>query len=176
MHPWHDIPTREPGQPWVNAIIEIPQGSRNKYEVDKATGLLRLDRVLHSSMHYPVNYGILPRTQGPDSDPFDCLVFTEQPIQPLTLVRVRIFGVMRMIDQGVDDDKLMAVVTTDPAFAHIQSPIDLPPHTLTELRYFFEGYTDLEGKVVTIPGFDGPERALEILAEAEALYQASFGK
>src|ERR1041384_5047856 len=144
MHPWHDcyidstlIKKSFP------AIIEIPKGSTNKYELDKETGLLRLDRVLYSAVHYPADYGFIPRTYCDDGDPLDVLVLGQEPVFPLTLVEARAIGVMRMRDEKGTDDKIVAVSVRDPAFAHFVDKAELPAHVLRELRRFFEDYKGL---------------------------------
>src|SRR5574339_156727 len=127
-NPWHGAHYGENAPLAVNAVIEIPKGSRSKYEVDKATGLLRLDRVIYSSFHYPINYGFIPQTLGQDNDPLDILVICSQSIQPLCLVDATVIGNMQMIDNGTMDDKIIAVATKDPSVNHIASIEDLPPH------------------------------------------------
>jgi inorganic pyrophosphatase len=173
MHLWHHLsPGKNPPQ-WLTAVIEICKGSRAKYEVHKQTGLLVLDRVLHSSVHYPVNYGIIPRTLAEDDDPLDILVLCLEGIQPGTLAYVEVIGVMNMIDQGVPDDKIIGVVTTDPSVNTLRFP-DLPAHFKAELAHFFETYTDLENKTVTVPGFQGPEAAFAIIEASLTRYSKSF--
>src|SRR5687767_5380667 len=133
-HPWHGAHYGSKAPQRVNALIEIPQGSRAKYEVDKDTGLLRLDRVIYSSFHYPINYGFIPRTLGQDGDPLDILVLCSQPIQPLCLVEAMVIGNMQMIDTGTMDDKIIAVALKDPSVNHIKSVDDLPVHFMNELK------------------------------------------
>ena len=152
-HPWHGVHYGENAPRTVNAIIEIPQGSRAKYEIDKASGLLKLDRVIYSSFHYPVNYGFIPQTLGKDNDPLDILVLCSQSIQPLCLVEANVIGNMQMIDNGVPDDKIIAVAAKDPSVNHYTRTEDLPQHFLLELRNFFEQYKVLENKIVEIDNF-----------------------
>src|SRR5678809_1686375 len=140
LHPWHGASYGDMLPNAVNAIIEIPQGSRTKYEVDKETGLLKLDRVVYSSFHYPVNYGFIPKTLGLDGDPLDILVLCSQPIQPLCLVKATVIGNMQMIDQGTQDDKIIAVATKDPSVNHYRNVKELPQHFLLELKNYFEQY------------------------------------
>src|SRR6185369_13118754 len=132
------------------AIIEIPRGSKAKYELDKATGMLRLDRVLYSSVYYPANYGFIPRTLGDDHDPLDILVISQIEIEPLCIVRAQVIGVMRMIDSGEGDDKIIAVAADDKSVSHIQDVAQVPEHFHSELRHFFEEYKRLENKTVLV--------------------------
>lgn len=175
-HPWHGASYGERAPATVNALIEIPQGSRAKYEVDKATGLLRLDRVIYSSFHYPVNYGFIPRTLGMDNDPLDILVLCSQPIQPLCLVEANVIGNMQMIDSGQADDKIIAVAAKDPSVNYITSMEALPQHFLLELRNFFEQYKVLENKKVVIDHFQDSNAAHKIIADAIDYYKETFSK
>src|SRR6187551_1150692 len=149
-HPWHGVSPGEYAPEKVNALIEIPQGSRSKYEVDKESGLLKLDRVIYSSFHYPINYGFIPQTYGDDKDPLDILVLTSLPVQPLTLMEAKVIGVMQMIDSGDADDKLISVANHDPAVNHYNNIEELPKHFFEELRHFFEEYKKLENKTVKV--------------------------
>lgn len=158
----------------MNALIEIPQGSRAKYEVDKATGLLRLDRVIYSSFHYPVNYGFIPQTLGQDGDPLDILVLCSQSIQSLCLVDAIVIGNMQMIDSGQTDDKIIAVAAKDPSVSHYRKMEDLPDHFLLELRNFFEQYKVLENKKVAIDNFQDLETACAIVQDAINYYRENF--
>jgi inorganic pyrophosphatase len=173
-HPWHGTHYGEEAPRKVNAMIEIPQGSRAKYEVDKATGLLRLDRVIYSSFHYPVNYGFIPQTLGQDGDPLDILVLCSQSIQSLCLVDATVIGNMQMIDSGQVDDKIIAVASKDPSVNHYSKMEDLPQHFLLELRNFFEQYKVLEDKKVEIDNFQDKETAYKIIQEAIDFYQENF--
>lgn len=173
-HPWHGAHYGEKAPKVVNALIEIPQGSRAKYEVDKTTGLLKLDRVIYSSFHYPVNYGFIPQTLGHDNDPLDILVLCSQSIQSLCLVEVKVIGNMQMIDQGQIDDKIIAVAAKDPSVNHYQKMDDLPQHFLLELRNFFEQYKVLEDKKVEIDNFQDRDTACKIIQEAIVLYKETF--
>src|SRR5436309_10324772 len=165
-HPWHGISYGESSPRIVNAVIEIPQGSRTKYEIDKETGLLRLDRVIYSSFHYPVNYGFIPQTLGHDNDPLDILVLCSQSIQSLCLVQATVIGNMQMIDSGEKDDKIIAVATKDPSVNHISSIGEMPKHFIAELRNYFEQYKVLENKQVIIEDFQEKEIAYQIIDEA----------
>jgi inorganic pyrophosphatase len=174
LHPWHGADTGKQAPEKVNALIEIPQGSRTKYEIDKASGLLKLDRVIYSSFHYPVNYGFIPQTLGHDGDPLDILVLCSQPIQSLCLVEATVIGNMQMIDSGEKDDKIIAVATKDPSVNHISSMEELPRHFINELRNYFEQYKVLENKQVYIEDFQEKELAYGIILEAIEFYKKTF--
>lgn len=176
LHPWHGVEPGEQAPRIVNAIIEIPQGSRAKYEIDKPTGLLKLDRIIYSSFYYPTNYGFIPQTYGDDKDPLDILVITTQPVQPLTLMEAKIIGVMQMIDNGDSDDKLIAVAANDPGVNHYNNIEQLPPHFFSELRHFFEEYKKLENKTVVVEEFGDKATALEIVDQAIKSYKDHFKK
>lgn len=175
-HPWHGVDPAFQPPDLVDALIEIPRGSRAKYEADKATGLLRLDRVLYASVYYPVNYGFVPRTLVQDGDPLDVLVISLADIAPLTLVRCRIVGLMRMADSGVPDDKLLSVALADPSVQHCQDIGDVPEYLCRELKNFFEEYKKLEGRQTLVDGFLGREAALPILQEALQRYRGKFSQ
>ena len=146
LHPWHGAGYGDKAPATVNALIEIPQGSRCKYEIDKKTGLLKLDRVIYSSFHYPVNYGFIPQTLGEDNDPLDILVMCSESIQPLCLVEATVIGNMQMIDSGEKDDKIIAVASKDPSVNHITNITELPAHFIAVLKNYFEQYKVLENK------------------------------
>ena len=172
MHPWHDLPAfQRPDASVFNAVIEVPKGSKVKYELDKASGLLRVDRILHSSVIYPANYGFVPQTFCDDDDPLDVLVINSEPVTPLALVRARAVGLMRMEDDGRMDDKLIAVHVDDPAFVDYSDLSQLPQHLAREMRRFFEDYKVLEGKRVIVDDFLGPAEAIEVLQAAIASYR-----
>ncbi|MBI5545085.1 MAG: inorganic diphosphatase [Deltaproteobacteria bacterium] len=172
MHAWHDIYLDEKQvENSFPVVIEVPRGSKNKYELDKETGFLRLDRVLYSAVHYPANYGFLPRTFCDDGDPLDALVLGQEPVVPLTIVEARAIGVMRMRDDKGIDDKIIAVCVSDPAFAEYSDHSQLPSHTLKEIRRFFEDYKTLENKQVVVESFLGPQQALEIIRESLTMYK-----
>ena len=173
-HPWHGAHYGEKAPAAVNALIEIPQGSRSKYEVDKYTGLLKLDRVIYSSFHYPINYGFIPQTLGKDNDPLDILVICSQSIQSLCLVEANVIGNMQMIDNGIPDDKIIAVAAKDPSVNHITKMEELPQHFLLELRNFFEQYKVLENKKVEIDNFQDKPTAYKIIKDAITLYKEKF--
>ncbi|MFL5740556.1 MAG: inorganic diphosphatase [Flavisolibacter sp.] len=174
LHPWHGASYGKKAPEVVNAMIEIPQGSRTKYEIDKETGLLKLDRVIYSSFHYPVNYGFIPQTLGHDNDPLDILVLCSQSIQPLCLVQATVIGNMQMIDSGEKDDKIIAVATKDPSVNHISSIGEMPKHFIAELRNYFEQYKVLENKQVIIEDFQEKEIAYQIIDEAINFYKQKF--
>ncbi|MFN3951663.1 MAG: inorganic diphosphatase [Thermaurantimonas sp.] len=174
-NPWHFVDNQADFlKSTVNAIIEIPKGSRAKYELDKETGLLTLDRVLYSSVYYPANYGFIPQTFCDDNDPLDVLVISQIETVPLCLVEARIIGVMRMLDQGEADDKIIAVAAGDPSVSHLKTIHELPPHMIAELRAFFEDYKKLENKEVKVEEFLDVHVALQILKEAIDLYDRTF--
>ena len=170
MHAWHDVPWGSDLRDFFHVIVEIPEGSKVKYELDKATGLLRADRVLYSAVHYPANYGFIPRTYCDDGDPLDALVLCQAALQPLSMVRCRAIGVLPMTDDKGADDKIIAVAIDDPQFASYRDIADLPPHLLDELKRFFLDYKVLEHKEVSIEAIEGHARAERIIEEAIRLY------
>lgn len=175
-HPWHGVPYGENAPRVVNAVIEIPQGSRAKYEIDKDSGLLKLDRVIYSSFYYPCNYGFIPQTLGDDKDPLDILVITSLPVQALCIMEAKVVGVMQMIDNGDGDDKIIAVAANDPGVNHYNNMEELPPHFFSELRHFFEEYKRLENKKVIVEEFGDKSTALKVIQNAIDLYKESFQK
>lgn len=175
-HPWHDLPTFDPDSPGVfHAVIEIPKGSKVKYELDKRSGLLRVDRILYSSVVYPANYGFVPRTWCDDDDPLDVLVLNSEPVQSLSILRARPIALMHMEDDGRRDDKVLAVHVDDPAFADITSETQLPRHVQRQIRRFFEDYKALEQRVVIVEDLLSAEEARVALDQAVAGYAARFG-
>ncbi len=174
LHPWHGVNYGEMAPRIVNAVIEIPQGSRAKYEIDKPSGLLKLDRVIYSSFYYPCNYGFIPQTYGGDKDPLDILVITSQSIVPMCLVTAKVIGVMQMVDGGDADDKIIAVAAHDPSINYINNIEELPKHFFEELRHFFQEYKRLENKSVVVEEFQDKSTALRIVQEAIDFYKENF--
>ncbi len=173
-HHWHDVPTGEGAPEEFNALIEIPKGSKVKYELDKDTGLLKVDRILYSSVVYPANYGFIPRTLGDDDDPLDLLVVMQEPVQALSVMRVRPIGLMHMVDEGQDDEKIICVHLDDPEYQAFEHYEQLPVHRMYELQRFFQDYKVLEGKEVDVGHFEGPEEAVDAVRHAMGLYQKHF--
>ena len=174
LHPWHGASFGEEAPQVVNALIEIPQGSRCKYEIDKTTGLLKLDRVIYSSFHYPVNYGFIPKTLGEDNDPLDILVMCSEAIQALCLVQARVIGNMQMIDSGDKDDKIISVAVNDPSVNHINNIHELPAHFIAVLKNYFEQYKVLENKKVEIDEFQDRQTAYTVIENSISLYKKKF--
>ncbi len=174
MNPWHDVSLGDKFPDIIRAIIEIPKGSKNKYEIDKESGMIKVDRVLFSSMHYPANYGFIPKSYCGDNDPLDILVLGQEPVPPLTLMMAKPIGVMKMVDQGASDDKIIAVHANDPEYADFNSIYELPKHRLQELRRFFEDYTALENKTVVVKDFFDREEAIKVINESIELYKKTF--
>ena len=172
FNPWHAVSPGKDGPQIVDAIIEIPKGSRSKYELDKETGMLRLDRILYSAVYYPANYGFIPRTYCDDKDPLDIIVLTQAKVLPMCIMRAKVIGVMRMVDGGEMDDKIIAVSPDDMSINHIESIDDLPDHLLRELRAFFEDYKKLENKTVEVEDFQAKEVAYEIINQSFKDYEA----
>lgn len=170
MHPWHDVAIGDRAPEIVPVVVEVPKGSKTKYELDKKSGLIRVDRILFSSVHYPANYGFIPQTYCDDHDPLDALVLGQEEIVPLAIVSARPIGVMKMIDQGEEDDKIIAVHIDDPEYAHYHSIRELPPHRMEEVRRFFMDYKVLERKSVTVEDFLDRDQALPIVQRAIEFY------
>lgn len=173
-NPWHEVEIGNNQPDIVQAIIEIPKGSKAKYELDKTTGMLRLDRVLYSSVFYPANYGFIPKTYGDDHDPLDILVLSQIDIQPLCIVNAKVIGVMGMIDNGEADDKIIAVAANDMSVSHINDIGELPKHLISELKNFFEDYKKLENKTVRVDEFQDGATAKKIIQQAISDYKKMF--
>lgn len=170
-HPWHCIENGNDAPAFVKAVIEIPRYSKGKYELDKSSGLLRLDRVLFSSVHYPANYGFIPQSYSDDNDPLDILVICSIDVYPLCIVDAKVIGAMEMIDGDEKDDKIIAVAKNDMSVNYINDLSELPPHTLVELKRFFEDYKKLEHKNVIVEQFMDKERAYKIVIDSLKMYQ-----
>jgi inorganic pyrophosphatase len=170
------VPLPDDPAAWFPAYIEIPKGSKVKYELDKATGLLMVNRVLYSAVYYPANYGFVPRTYCPDGDPLDVLVLGQEPVAPGVLLRARAIGVMPMRDEKGQDDKIIAVHQDDPEYVSYRDISELPQHRLRELQRFFLDYKVLEGAEVEVDAPHGVGKALSVLREAIALYQKEKAK
>lgn len=171
LNAWHSVPFGEDAPKVVNAIIEIPKDSKAKYELDKETGFIKLDRVLFSAVHYPANYGFIPQTYCDDKDPLDILVLSSVEAVPLCLIDAKVIGVMRMVDNNEQDDKIIAVAKNDKSVNHISELEDLPQHTMDQIKRFFEDYKKLENKVVKVEKFLGRLEAYKIIEEAIQLYK-----
>lgn len=169
-HPWHDVPVGPDAPDVFQAVIEIPQGCKVKYELDKETGLLRVDRMLYSSVVYPANYGFIPRSYGDDKDPLDVLVLAQEEVDPLCILRARPIGMMSMLDEEQEDAKIICIHLDDPAFNDFWHIKELPDHTLRELKRFFQDYKILENKSVRVQDFFGPERAKTVVNQSFELY------
>lgn len=176
IHPWHDVKFGEKAPEIVKSIIEIPKGSRAKYELDKETGLLKLDRVLFSSVNYPANYGFIPRTLGDDHDPLDILVISQINVEPLCIVDAKVIGAMRMMDNNEADDKIIAVAAYDVSMNHINDIHELPQYFVRELERFFEDYKKLEHKSVKVKQFQDKTVGMQIINQSIQLYQEKYGR
>jgi len=180
IHPWHDVMPGEHLPQEFNAVIEIPFGSSVKYELDKMSGLIRLDRMLYSAAYYPANYGFIPQTLAEDGDPLDCLVLCQEAVVPLTLMRARTIGLMTMVDTGRKDHKVIAVASDDPEFNTYREADELPPHRLRMLQRFFQDYKALEGKSVEVDEIQHAASAHPIIEAALSAYshqrRAGFNK
>jgi len=174
FNPWHNVSPGNKLPGIVNGIIEIPKGTRAKYELDKDSGLLRLDRVLYSSVYYPANYGFIPQSYCEDKDPLDILILSQIDVVPMCIVPAKIIGVMRMLDNGEADDKIIAVSEGDPSVSHINDISELPAHFISEMRSFFEDYKKLEKKTVVVEDFLNRETAIRILQDSFKLYDEMF--
>ena len=173
-HPWHDLSPGDQVPRQFNAVIEIPLGSNIKYELDKGSGLIRMDRVLYSAVFYPANYGFIPRTLAEDHDPLDVLVLCQHPVVPLTVMHARAIGLMTMIDSGEKDHKIIAVATADPEYNSYHDASELPPHRLIMVRRFFQDYKQLERKAVEVDEILPAAAAYPIIEDALAQYAIKY--
>ena len=171
LHPWHSVSLGKNAPEYVRAIIEIPKGSKQKYEIDKESGLLMLDRVMSSAVFYPANYGFLPQTYCDDKDPLDIFVLGQDPVYPMSIMNARVVGAMKMIDGGEGDDKILAVHADDPQYKHIETLEQVNPHVLREIDQFFRTYKALEKKVVEVKNWVSKAEALQIIRDSVALYE-----
>ena len=171
MHAWHDVSPGNDLPRDFQAVIEIPLGSNVKYELDKASALLRVDRIIHSAVYYPANYGFIPQTYAEDDDPLDVLVLCQEAVQPLALIQARAIGLMTMVDSGASDDKVIAVATNDPEFNNYVEARDLPPHRLLVLKRFFSDYKQLEGKQVQVEDIRPAYAAITVIEKALVRYK-----
>lgn len=171
---WHEISPKRIAPEDFIAVIEIPKGSKNKYELDKETGFIVLDRILHTSTHFPANYGLIPRTYGDDLDPLDVLVLCSESLNPLTLVRCYPIGVIHMLDSGKHDEKIIAIPFNDPAYNTYTDITDLPPHTYQEMTHFFTVYKQLEDKKTVAEEVGNRATAIEIIKAAQQSYIEKF--
>ncbi len=174
MNLWHDIPAN--GEVGLNVIVEIPKGSRVKYELDKKTGLIKFDRVLYSPMHYPTNYGFVPQTLWEDGDPLDVLVIAYEPLAPGTLVESRPIGFLEMEDSGENDIKILAVPLNDPRFKNTKDISNLEPHLLDEIKHFFKVYKDLQNKKTEVGEWKGVKEVKDIIEKSLTLYEGMSRK
>ena len=173
---WHDIDKKRITPTDFVAVIEIPKGSKKKYELDKETGLIILDRVLYTSTHYPANYGFIPRSYGDDEDPRDVLVLCSQALEPMTLVRCYPIGYISMLDGGRNDEKIIAIPFADPTYNKYRDITDLPPHIFDEMRHFFKVYKELEDKETVAGEVNGKDAAVKVISDALAHYEETFTK
>jgi inorganic pyrophosphatase len=174
IHPWRDLPPGKHPPEEVTAVIEIPSGSRNKYELDKDSGLMRLDRVLYSAVHYPGDYGFIPRTLHEDGDPCDILVLVNEPTFPGCQIDARPIGVLMMLDRGEPDDKILAVPSNDPYYSEYFDIADIPQHYLKEVEHFFHIYKDLEGRRVQTVGWEKSVKAMRVITDSITRYAETY--
>jgi inorganic pyrophosphatase len=175
-NPWHDVNIGKEAPEEVHAIIEIPKNSTLKYELDKETGLMKLDRVLYSAVHYPGDYGFIPQTYWNDDDPMDIIILSSFPVYPRTIVKVRPIGVIQMVDAAENDAKIIAVYVGDPRYDGYRDMTDIPPHTLLELRHFFETYKQLQNRKVKVLSIQHASKARQFISEGMKKYKIKFSK
>lgn len=174
MNIWHDIDFSKITPEKFISVIEIPRGGKNKYELDKETGMLKLDRVLYTSTHYPANYGFIPKTYAEDNDPLDVLVLCQEPIVPMTLVEARPIGMLNMIDDDENDEKIIAVPVNDPSYSCYNDISELPAHLFEEISHFFEVYKILENKSTAVKEVSGRESAVKCISASIERYKSKF--
>ncbi len=174
MNIWHDIDPSRITPEKFTAIIEIPKGSKSKYELDKETGFLKVDRILYTSTHYPANYGLIPRTYADDGDPLDVLVLCSEHIYPMTLVECYPIGVLSMTDSGSNDEKIIAILKDDPIYNKYGDISELPPHVFEEMKHFFSVYKALENKETVVNDIKGKKEAIKIIAKTIDAYNKKF--
>ncbi len=175
MNIWHDINADRISPTDFISVIEISKGSKKKYELDKETGLIILDRILYTSTRYPANYGFIPRTFGDDDDPLDVLLLCSESLEPLTLARSYPIGLIRMMDNGRSDEKIIAIPFNDPTYNVYSDISQLPQHIFEEMRHFFTVYKELEHKQTAVDEISGPQEAVAVVKQAIANYQNKFG-
>jgi inorganic pyrophosphatase len=175
-HPWHGLDPGEKAPKEFDVVIEIPFGSNVKYELDKQTGMIRMDRVLYSAVYYPANYGFIPRTLSEDDDPLDVLVLCQASVMPLTVLTARAIGVMVMIDSGTRDHKIITVATGDPEYSQYREASELPPHKVAMVKRFFQDYKKLEEKPVEVDSIDPAKKAYPLIEQAVKRYERKYGK
>jgi inorganic pyrophosphatase len=173
-HPWHDVPIGEDAPNELNVVIEVPKGSKVKYELGKDTGLLMVDRILYSSVVYPENYGFIPQTLADDDDPLDVIVLMQEPVQPMSILEVRPIGMLPMVDEGENDENIICVHVEDPQYATYSNVNEFPEHRLNEIKQFFKEYKNLEEKEVEVGEVAGPEEAVEYIQRAIEQYKKQF--
>jgi inorganic pyrophosphatase len=173
-HPWHDIPIGDEAPDEFNVVIEVSKGSKVKYEIDKETGLLKVDRILYSSVVYPENYGFIPQTLADDDDPLDVLVLMQQPVLPLSILKVRPIGLLPMVDEGENDENIICVHVDDPVYKGYSNVNEFPEHQLREMQQFFMEYKKLEEKEVSVGDVSGPEEAVEYIRRSIEQYKEHF--
>ena len=171
MNIWHDIDPKRVSTERFTSVIEIPRGSHCKYELDKSTGLIKLDRVLYTATYYPANYGFIPLTYAEDNDPLDVLVLCQESLVPLTLVESKPIGIIRMVDQGFIDEKIIAVCTSDPFYSGYNEMSELPDYVGNEIRHFFRVYKSLEGKETSVTSIEGRKAAIEVIEKDLKAYK-----
>lgn len=176
MNPWHDFNDKRISAEKFISVIEIPKGSKNKYELDKESGLLRLDRILYTSTHYPANYGFIPRTLSEDGDPLDVLVLCQETLEPLSIVECYPIGMITMIDENEEDEKIIAIPLKDPFLNTYKDVADLPQHQFQEIKHFFEIYKYLENKTTRVDNIFGRTDAINSIEKCKRAYKERFNK